>query len=188
MGVEREEGVLVIPIADERLRKVSRALSNETAVKVLERLIERPMSAAELAEAMKTPLTTLKYHIDALLDAELIKVKYVRHSVKGREVKYYAPIKRALILMPEKTEERVLTFLRRVLLSAVVIALSIPAGLVLRYIIDLWSRSEHEIPIDHTNIPWYSFVAGVFFASVSFYVLDWLLAMIRMKWQRRGLA
>ncbi len=48
------------------------------------------MSASELSEVMGLPLTTLKYHIDSLLEGELIKVSYVGHSEKGREVKYYA--------------------------------------------------------------------------------------------------
>ncbi len=36
MGVEREENILVIPLVDEKIRKVSKALSSETAVKVRE--------------------------------------------------------------------------------------------------------------------------------------------------------
>ena len=164
----KDANVMIIPLSDERLKKIARALSNETAVTVLQRLVEKPMSTTELSENLKLPLTTVKYSIDALLEAELIKVESVKFSRKRRDIKYYAPVKRALIFAPEKTEKGVVAFLKKVLPFLIILALSIPAGLVVQHIVTLYGGPPHELPIDHAYIPLCVFMAGTIFAIMAF--------------------
>ncbi len=65
------------------------------------------------------------------------------------------------------------------MISIMVVALSVPTGLILRDTIDAWSRTPHELPLDHLNVPWYSFIAGAVFAMLSFMVLDWVIRRIQ---------
>jgi DNA-binding transcriptional ArsR family regulator len=178
---EKDADVMIIPLSDDRLRKVARALSNETAVTVLQTLVEQSMSATELSETLKLPLTTIEYNIGALLEAELIKVDRIKFSRKRRDIKYYAPVKRALIFAPEKTERGVIAFLKKVLPLLVVLALSFPAGLVVQHIVTLYGGPPHELPIDHAYIPLYVFMAGVIFAILTFVILEWFRKVMRKK-------
>jgi len=176
---KKDADVMIIPLSDDRVQKIARALSNETAVTVLQKLVEKPMSTTELSENLKLPLTTVKYSIDALLEAELIKVESVKFSRKRRDIKYYAPIKRALIFAPEKTEKGAIAFLKKILPFLVILALSIPAGLVVQYIVTLYGGPPHELPIDHAYIPLYIFVAGTIFAIMAFVVIKWFIKTIK---------
>jgi len=186
MGSENEKDadVMIIPLSDDRLRKVARALSNETAVTVLQKLVEKSMSATELSESLKIPLTTVEYNINALLEAELIKVDRIRFSRKRRDIKYYAPVKRALIFAPEKTEKGVMSFLKKVLPLLIIVASSIPAGFAIQYIVTLYGGPPHELPIDHAYLPLYIFIAGVMFALMVLVLVEfakWLIKTMRKR-------
>jgi DNA-binding transcriptional ArsR family regulator len=178
---EKDADVMIVPLSDDRLKKVARALSNETAVTVLQTLVEKSMSATELSETLKLPLTTIEYNVSALLEAELIKVDRIKFSRKRRDIKYYAPVKRALIFAPEKTERGVIAFLKKVLPLLLVLALSFPAGLVVQHIVTLHGGPPYELPIDHAYIPLYVFVAGTVFAIMWFVIIKWFIKAIKTK-------
>jgi len=180
----KDANVMIIPLSDDRLKKVAKALSNQTAVTVLQKLVEKPMSATELSENLKLPLTTVKYSIDALLEAELIKVESVKFSQKRRDIKYYAPVKRALIFAPEKTEKGAIAFLKKVLPFLAILALSIPAGLIVQHIVTLYGGPPHELPIDHAYIPLYVFIAGTIFAIMAFVAIKCFIQTIKTKNER----
>jgi DNA-binding transcriptional ArsR family regulator len=160
----RDEGVLIIPLSSTKIKAIAQALSNETAVKLLQVLAEKPMSAKELSDHLGLPLTTVKYNIDELLAAELVKVEFVRLSSKMREMKYYAAVKRALIFAPEKDEKSAIVLLKKLFPSFVVVLLSIPVGLLLRELIIQFLADPHEVTINPLNLTFYTFVAGVLFA------------------------
>jgi len=91
--------VLVLPL-NEDSKKVTQALSNEKALKMLEMLADKPMSATTLSEKMGLPLTTIKYNLDSLVEADLIKVKETKWSQKGREIKIYEPVQKLIVVVP----------------------------------------------------------------------------------------
>jgi DNA-binding transcriptional ArsR family regulator len=91
--------VLVLPL-NEDSKKVTQALSNDKALKMLEILADKPMSATSLSEKMGLPLTTIKYNLDSLIEADLIKVKETKWSQKGREVKIYEPVQKLIVVVP----------------------------------------------------------------------------------------
>ena len=178
---EKDANVMIISLSDDRLKKIGRALSNKTAVTVLQNLVEKPMSATELSETLQIPLTTVEYNINLLLEAKLIKVESVKFSRKRRDIKYYAPAKRALIFAPEKTEKAVIAFLKKVFPFLVVLALSFPAGLAVQHIVTLYGGPPHELPIDHAYIPLYVFMAGTIFAIIAFLAVKWFIKAIKTK-------
>ncbi|MEA1907992.1 MAG: winged helix-turn-helix domain-containing protein [Euryarchaeota archaeon] len=97
------EKVLILPLGEES-KKVTKVLSNDSARQMLELLVDKPMSASDVSEKLEVPLTTVKYNLDALIEAGLIKVKETKWSVKGRKVKIYAPIRKLIVVVPDKTD------------------------------------------------------------------------------------
>ncbi len=102
------EKVLILPLGEES-KKVTKVLSNDSARQMLELLVDKPMSASEVSEELGVPLTTVKYNLDALIDAGLIKVKETKWSVKGRKIKIYAPIRKLIVVVPDKTDRNSVT-------------------------------------------------------------------------------
>ncbi len=99
----RENGdrVMVLPV-NEDSRKITQTLSNETSLKVLELLGKKSLSATDISEELKIPLTTVKYNLDSLVDSDLIKVKQIKWSRKGRQVKIYEAMEKLIILVPSR--------------------------------------------------------------------------------------
>jgi predicted transcriptional regulator len=119
------ENVLILPLGEES-KKITQALSNDSARQVLELLIDKAMSASEIACELDAPLTTVKYNLNALIESGLIMIKQTRWSVKGREIKIYAPAHKLIVVVPDKTDRKsVVDILRSylgVLLGATVVS------------------------------------------------------------------
>ncbi len=93
------EKVLILPLSEDS-KKITQILANDKAMKVLEVLTDKPMSATDVAEKLSMPLTTIKYNIDALVGVDLLKVKQTKWSKKGREIKIYEPVKKFIVVAP----------------------------------------------------------------------------------------
>jgi hypothetical protein len=61
------------------------------------------MSATDIAEKLNLPLTTVKYNLDSLIESDLIKVKQIKWSQKGRQVKIYESAEKLIVLVPSKS-------------------------------------------------------------------------------------
>ncbi len=100
--MEQGSRVLVLPVNGES-RKITQILSNETSMKILELLGNKSMSATSIAEELELPLTTVKYNLDSLIESDLIKVKQIKWSQKGRQVKIYESVEKLIVLVPSKS-------------------------------------------------------------------------------------
>lgn len=98
-SLEKQGKLLVLPLSGDS-RKLARALSNETSLKILEMLGKKSMSAGNLSEALGIRLNTLKYNLDALEESGLISVQQIKWSRKGREIKVYAAVDQLIVLVP----------------------------------------------------------------------------------------
>jgi ArsR family transcriptional regulator len=96
-----EEKLLILQLSEDS-RKIARLLSNETSIRILKLLDRRSMSAADIADELEVRLNTLKYNLDSLLEARLIRVRQVKWSRKGREIKIYEAVEKVIILLPGK--------------------------------------------------------------------------------------
>lgn len=110
-----EEKLLILQISEDS-RKIARILSNETSIRILRLLDRKSMSAADIAEELGVRLNTLKYNLDSLLGVGLIRVRQVKWSRKGREIKVYETVEKTIILLPGKKSPDmsvILTMLRQ---------------------------------------------------------------------------
>ncbi|MGB2728637.1 MAG: winged helix-turn-helix domain-containing protein [Halobacteriota archaeon] len=91
-------------------------MSNDTARNVLEAIASNPLSASQIAEKLGIPLSTVQYNLDKLNDAGLVKVERTRYSEKMKHVKIYAPQRKFVVIVPEKTDRKnVIATLKRYL-------------------------------------------------------------------------
>jgi predicted ArsR family transcriptional regulator len=110
-----EEKLLILQLSEDS-RKIARLLSNETSIRILRLLDRKSMSAADIADELEVRLNTLKYNLDSLLEAGLIRVRQVKWSRKGREIKVYEAVEKVIILLPGKRSpdmSHILTMLRQ---------------------------------------------------------------------------
>ncbi|NJD53893.1 MAG: winged helix-turn-helix transcriptional regulator [Candidatus Methanoperedens sp.] len=98
-----EEKLLILPLGDAS-KKITQVISNDTARQIIELLADTPLSASDIAQSLHVPLTTIAYNLENLENVGLIKVEKIKYSEKGREVKIYAPVRKLIILVPEKTD------------------------------------------------------------------------------------
>ncbi|MDQ2053424.1 MULTISPECIES: winged helix-turn-helix domain-containing protein [Halobellus] len=94
-----DDGTLrVLPLDDDDAAQLINCLASDTARSTLAALQENPATASELADDVETSLQNVRHHLDNLRDAELVRVVDTRYSVKGREMKVYAPARDSLVV------------------------------------------------------------------------------------------
>ncbi|MCX9083363.1 MAG: helix-turn-helix domain-containing protein [Candidatus Methanoperedens sp.] len=98
-----DEKLLILPLGEES-KKITQVISNDTARQIIELLADVALSANDIAQRLQVPLTTITYNLENLESVGLIKVEKIKYSEKGREVKIYAPVRKLIILVPEKTD------------------------------------------------------------------------------------
>lgn len=100
-----DEKLLILPLGDES-KKITQVISNDTARQIIELLADAPLSASDIAERLQAPLTTITYNLENLESVGLVKVERIKYSEKGREVKIYAPVRKLIVVVPEKTDRK----------------------------------------------------------------------------------
>lgn|GEM_PF-1294916 len=94
--------VLLLP---EEVSLLARTLARPLPIQILKQLQKKQMSAGELASELGLRLNTLTYNLGVLEKVGLIKVRQVKWSCKGREVKIYAPAEQPVLLVPRVNRE-----------------------------------------------------------------------------------
>ncbi len=144
----REEKLLILPLNDKYSKRISRVLANDTSRKILEALCEEALTATEISEKLDLPLTTLHYNIENLMEAGLIKVARTRYSEKGREVKYYEPTRKFIVIAPgDIGEEEVRSTLKKVLFGVYFLFASAISGYAFQRIYYYFWRMEAAVPM-----------------------------------------
>lgn len=103
---EEDGGTRLLWLDDDDAETLIGSLSSDTARSVLTALHEEPRTASELAEEVDTSLQNVRHHLNNLADADLVEATEIRYSVKGREMKVYAPVNESLVVCVGDTDER----------------------------------------------------------------------------------
>ena len=80
----------VVGLTDDRAGDLFDVLSSGTARTVLQRLLDEPLTASELAADVDTTLQNVHYHLGNLHEAGAIAEIGVEYSERGREMSVYA--------------------------------------------------------------------------------------------------
>ena len=100
------EEVIILSPGDSRAQKIAKAISSGTANDILHLLGDGQKSATDITGSLDLPMSTVKYHLDNLLDAGLVEVVETKYSIKGREIKVYALRDQLLIVAPKMQNVR----------------------------------------------------------------------------------
>lgn len=100
MSVKPEEYIEVISTEDERIKIIGEELANDTGRAIFGKISQGIASSNELAKTLEISLPLVNWHVNRLLGVGLIKVEKVEMSQKNKQMKYYAPVKTALVIIP----------------------------------------------------------------------------------------
>lgn len=87
---DEEHEPRVVELSDPTADTVFSALSGSTAREILQLLNEQPRTMSELAAELDTSVQNVDYHMQKLIDADLVHVVDTRYSAKQTEMKVYA--------------------------------------------------------------------------------------------------
>ncbi|TLX95746.1 MAG: winged helix-turn-helix transcriptional regulator [Thaumarchaeota archaeon] len=100
LSVKAEEYIEVISTEDERIKIIGEELANDTGRAIFGKISQGIASTNDLAKALNISLPLVNWHINRLLSVGLIKVEKVEMSSKNKQMKYYGPVKTALVIVP----------------------------------------------------------------------------------------
>lgn len=95
----------VIGVDSDDAEALLSALQSETAREILAALYDEPGTPSGLAERADTSIQNVRYHLEKLVDADLVEVADTIYSEKGREMKVYAPVSGPLVLLAGNDDE-----------------------------------------------------------------------------------
>lgn len=116
-----DEKLLILPLGEES-KKITQVISNDTARQIIQLLADAPLSASDIAGRLQVPLTTIVYNLENLENVGLVKVERIKYSEKGREVKIYAPVRKLIVVVPEKTDRKSVTDILRKYIGVILAA------------------------------------------------------------------
>lgn len=137
LSVKAEEYLEIISTEDERIKIIGEELANDTGRSIFGKISQGIASPNDLAKALNISLPLINWHINRLLSVGLVKVEKIELSSKNKQMKYYGPVKTALVIIPpEQTvvngtnsqprRESVLLKLRQYMASFIALAVSAP--------------------------------------------------------------
>ncbi len=151
-----DEKLLILPLGEES-KKITQVISNDTARQIIELLADAPLSASDIAERLQAPLTTITYNLENLESVGLVKVERIKYSEKGREVKIYAPVRKLIVVVPEKMDRKsVADVLRKylgVILAAVLASSFIEFFMRSAQVTQTYDYSLTEAPVPSPAVP-----------------------------------
>ncbi|MFB6137790.1 MAG: ArsR/SmtB family transcription factor [Halobacteriaceae archaeon] len=105
--VDQERGdARVLRVDGDAADEVFAALGSETARTILGALYEEPGTATDVAEAADTSLQNARYHLEKLVDADLVEVVDTWYSDRGTEMTVYAPASEGVVVFAGDDEDR----------------------------------------------------------------------------------
>lgn len=124
----------VLGVGEDDADEVLAALSSDTARNLLATLHDDPATPSELADRLDQSLQNTQYHLEKLVDADLVAVCGTQYSEKGREMQVYAPADEPLVLFagPDDDTGGIREALRGLLGGVGVLAL---ASLLVQYLV-----------------------------------------------------
>ena len=106
--MDLNEIVHITTTKEKSTKKIALELANDTGRKILEEIYNlNIITASEIAENLQIPLPTVLFHIERLTELNLVKVADTKLSKKFREIKYYSPAKKAILIIPAQEKETI---------------------------------------------------------------------------------
>src|SRR6056297_2660657 len=101
-----QDKFIMLNMDDPNLKKVSEALSNKTAKKIIDYLsANKSASEKDLSDNLKLPLNTTEYNLKKLLEVGIIKKhKDFFWSKRGKKILMYELSNKSIVSSPRRSE------------------------------------------------------------------------------------
>ncbi len=144
--MDLDEIVRVSTTNEEDTKKMALELANDTGRNILEEIYNTDtITASEISEKLQIPLSTVLFHIERLTELNLIKIAETKMSKKFREMKCYAPAKRAILIIPAQKEET-MSQIKNAVSTKIVAPLSLVIALGITTVIGWITQREAALP------------------------------------------
>ncbi len=98
-----KKNFILLSMEDDKIKKISNVISNESCRKILDYLADREATETELAEKLQIPISTVHYNLQQLMETGLVSAEEYHYSPKGKEVNHYRLANKYIIIAPKKT-------------------------------------------------------------------------------------
>ena len=115
----------LVDLEDDVADEVFQALSSGTTRQIFSALHETPQTASDLADVTDTSVQNAQYHLEKLVDADLVNVVDTWYSERGTEMKVYAPTDEALVLFAGRDKQSSLRSLLKRVVGALAMLLPV---------------------------------------------------------------
>jgi hypothetical protein len=150
------DNIEIFSNTDERLRFLGKILNNDYSRQILLLLIEKEMTANEIANQTKLSLPLVLHHVNQMLKAEMVVVSKTSTNSKNQPMKYYSA-KSGIIILPEKAVEKAKSSkslsrsLKRVMKFASVGFIGITSWFLVKYVYTTINRDENVVEFPFTE-------------------------------------
>jgi hypothetical protein len=98
-----KQSFLVVSLKESKTKKLAQVITNDTSIKILDYLANRDVATeTEIAKALKAPISTVHYNLQALMDTRMVKWDEFHYSEKGKEVRHYTLANKYILIAPER--------------------------------------------------------------------------------------
>ncbi len=125
----KREPFMLVSLNEEKAQKLSRVLSNPTAIRILEHLSGKDATESDISRQLDIPLSTVHYNLQQLVEAKLVVAEEFHYSSRGKEVNHYTLANKYIIIAPKEQDASFLQHLRKYLPAA---AITIGAAAILK--------------------------------------------------------
>ena len=98
-----KKNFLLLSMEDDKIKKISNVISNESCRKILDYLSSKDATESELAQKLNIPISTVHYNLQQLMETGLIESSEFHYSEKGKEMSHYRLANKYIIIAPKKT-------------------------------------------------------------------------------------
>ena len=110
-----KESFILVSLEDEKTKKLSQSITNETCRKILNYLSEKEdATETQISNDLGIPMPTVNYNMKLLVENGLVEINEFHYSRKGREVDHFSLANKMIIISPKK-DEKLLSPLKKLL-------------------------------------------------------------------------
>ena len=99
------DAVQIVPNTDGSVKLLGKMLQSDSSRKILLLLIDRQMTANEIAEKTRLSLPLVIYHLNKMLQTGVVRVSAIHFNSKGHQMKCYSA-KAGILILPETACEK----------------------------------------------------------------------------------
>lgn len=101
-----EEQVEILSTEDEKIKLIGNLLGNDSSRNILKLLLEKEMTANEIAQKTGQILSLVIHHLQRLQEAGMVKISKIGKNSKNHDMKYYGPTKLVVVIFPQKASTK----------------------------------------------------------------------------------